>query len=160
MWTGGPTPYGYTLVDKQLKVDPDAAEAVRMMFRRYAATGSSLQVARELNESSYRRADGQTWQPRMVLAVLKCRVYTGKLEVRRTGEVFDGIHEAIIDDALFQTVQKALAANVRTDGRSKRHAMLAPLKGILRCGTYGGAMTPVFSTTRGRRGDGTCTTGA
>ncbi len=145
MWTGGPTPYGYTLVDKQLKVDPDAAEAVRMMFRRYVATGSSLQVARELNESSYKRADGQLWHPRMVLAVLKCRVYTGKLAVKRTGEVFDGIHEAIIDDALFQTVQKALAANVRTDGKSKRHAMLAPLKGILRCGTCGGSMTPVFS---------------
>ena len=145
MWTGGPTPYGYKLVDKQLKVDPDAAEAVRMMFRRYVATGSSLQVARELNESSHKRPDSQPWYPRMVLAVLKCRVYTGKLEVKRTGEVFDGIHEAIIDDALFQTVQKALAANVRTDGKSKRHAMLAPLKGILRCGTCGGAMTPVFS---------------
>lgn len=145
MWTGGPTPYGYKLVDKQLKVDPDAAESVRMMFRRYVATGSSLQVARELNESSYKRPDSQPWHPRMVLAVLKCRVYTGKLEVKRTGEVFDGIHEAIIDDALFQTVQKALAANVRTDGKSKRHAMLAPLKGILRCGTCGGAMTPVFS---------------
>ncbi len=59
MWTGGPTPYGYRLVDEQLKVDPDAADAVRMMFRRYAATGSSLQVARELNESSCRRADGR-----------------------------------------------------------------------------------------------------
>ena len=135
----------YKLVDKQLKVDPDAAEAVRMMFRRYVATGSSLQVARELNESSHKRPDSQPWHPRMVLAVLKCRVYTGKLEVKRTGEVFDGIHEAIIDDALFQSVQKALAANVRTDGKSKRHAMLAPLKGILRCGTCGGAMTPVFS---------------
>ena len=145
MWTGGPTPYGYKLVDKQLKVDPDAAEAVKMMFRRYVATGSSLQVARELNESSYKRQDSQPWHPRMVLAVLKCRVYTGKLEVKRMGEVFDGIHEAIIDDTLFQTVQKALAANVRTDGKSKRHAMLAPLKGILRCGTCGGTMTPVFS---------------
>ena len=88
---------------------------------------------------------------RMVLSVLKCRVYTGKLEVKRTGEVFDGIHEAIIDDALFQTVQKALAANVKTDGRSKRHAMLAPLKGILRCGTCGGAMTPVFSNYKGSK---------
>ena len=145
MWTGGPTPYGYRLVNKQLKVDPDAAEAVRMIFRRYVATGSSLQVARELNESTYKRADGQLWHPRMVLAVLKCRVYTGKLTVKRTGEVFDGIHEAIIDEVLFQTVQKALAANVKKDGKSKRHAILAPLKGILRCGSCGGAMTPVYS---------------
>lgn len=64
MWTGGPTPYGCVLEDKQLKVEPKAAEAVRMMFRRYAATGSSLQVARELNESPNVRADGQPWRPR------------------------------------------------------------------------------------------------
>ena len=77
MWTGGPTPYGYKLVDKQLKVDPDAAEAVRMMFRRYVATGSSLQVARELNESSHKRPDSQPWHPRMVLAVLKLHGQAG-----------------------------------------------------------------------------------
>ena len=68
MWTGGPTPYGYILEDKQLKVEPKAAEVVRWIFRRYAATGSSLQVAKELNESPNRRADGQPWRPRMVLS--------------------------------------------------------------------------------------------
>lgn len=29
MWTGGPTPYGYILEDKQLKVEPKAVEVVR-----------------------------------------------------------------------------------------------------------------------------------
>lgn len=29
MWTGGPTPYGYILEDKQLKVEPKAAELAR-----------------------------------------------------------------------------------------------------------------------------------
>ena len=42
MWTGGPTPYGYVLEDKQLKVDAKAAEVVRWIFRRYVATGSSM----------------------------------------------------------------------------------------------------------------------
>ena len=51
MWTGGVTPFGYKVVDKRLEVDPDAAETVRMMFRRYAATASTRQVARELNDA-------------------------------------------------------------------------------------------------------------
>lgn len=145
MWTGGPTPYGYILEDKQLKVEPKAAEVVRWIFRRYAATGSSLQVAKELNESPNRRADGQPWRPRMVLAILKNRVYTGKLRIKRTGELFDGRHEAIVDEGLFDSAQKALANNRCDDGTAKRHTMFAPLKGILRCGTCGGSMTPVFS---------------
>ena len=146
MWTGGPTPYGYTLVDKQLKVDPLAADTVRWIFRRYAAIGSSLQVARELNETPpRRRADGQLWRPRMVLAMLKNRVYTGKLCIKRTGEVFDGRHEAIVDDRLFGDVQKALEENRCYDGKTMKHTMYAPLKGLLKCGSCGGAMTPVFS---------------
>lgn len=37
----------------------------------------------------------------MVLAILKNRVYTGKLRIKRTGELFDGRHEAIVDEGLF-----------------------------------------------------------
>ena len=145
MWTGGPTPYGYVLEDKQLKVDAKAAEVVRWIFRRYIATGSSMQVAKDLNDSPNRRADGQPWRPRMVLAILKNRVYTGKLCIKRTGELFDGRHEAIIDEKQFEAAQKALDENRCYDGKTMKHTMFAPLKGILRCGSCGGSMTPVFS---------------
>lgn len=145
MWMGGPTPYGYVLEKKQLKVDPNAAEAVRMIFRRYVATASSLQVARELNDSPYARADGQLWRPQMVLVILKNHVYTGKLEIKRTGELFDGRHEAIIDEELFDAAQKTIASNKKVDGRVNRHTLYSPLKGLLKCGTCGGTMTPVFS---------------
>ncbi len=145
MWMGGPTPYGYVLEDKRLKVDPDAANAVRMIFERYVATASSVQVAKELNASSHRRPNGKPWRPGMVLVILKNRVYTGKLEIRRTGEVFTGQHEAIIGETLFDKAQELMAGNVKLSGRAKRHAVVAPLKGILRCGRCGGAMTPVFS---------------
>ena len=153
MWMGGPTPYGYVLENKQLKIEPKAAEAVRMIFRRYVATGSSLQVARELNDSpQYARADGKLWRPTMVLVILKSHVYTGKLEMRRTGELFDGRHEAIIDEAQFEAAQKALAFNRKDDGKSKRHSLYTPLKGLLKCGTCGGSMTPVFSNYSKKQG--------
>lgn len=145
MWMGGPTPYGYILEDKRLKVDPDAAKAVRMIFERYVATASSVQVAKELNASSHRRPNGKPWQPGMVLVILKNRVYTEKLEIRRTGELFTGQHEAIIGDTLFNKARELMEGNVKVSGKAKRHAVAAPLKGILRCGTCGGAMTPVFS---------------
>ena len=145
MWTGGPTPYGYVLEDKRLKVDPDAAKAVKMIFERYVATASSMQVARELNASNHMRPNGKEWRPGMVLVILKNRVYTGKIEVKRTGEVFEGQHEAIVGDALFDKAQELMAGNVKLPGKAKRHAIFAPLKGILRCGKCGGAMTPVFS---------------
>lgn len=64
----------------------------------------------------------------------------------RLVRVWKGVrHEAIIDDAQFDSAQKALASNRCDDGTAKRHTMFAPLKGILRCGTCGGSMTPVFS---------------
>lgn len=145
MWTGGPTPYGYVLEDKQLKLEPKAADVVRWIFRRYAATGSSFQVTKELNDSPNRRADGQPWRPRMVLAILKNRVYTGKLCIKRTGELFDGRHEAIIDESQFVAAQNALEENRCYDGKTMKHTMFAPLKGLLKCGSCGGSMTPVFS---------------
>lgn len=62
MWVGGSRPYGYKIVDKQLKIDPMEAPAVQMAFERYAATGSSFQVANELNASSYKRPEGCVWR--------------------------------------------------------------------------------------------------
>lgn len=102
-----------------------------MIFRRYVATGSSFQVARELNDSpQYARADGKLWRPTMVLVILKSHVYTGKLEMRRTGEPFDGRHDAMIDEAQYEAAQKALAFNRKDDGKSKRHSLYTPSRGF------------------------------
>lgn len=146
MWTGGPVPYGYVVDDRQLKVDPNTADTVKMVFQRYMTTGSSFQVAKELNAASvHSRQDGKPWRPKMVLAILRNRLYTGKIEIKRTGEVFEGLHEALINESVFEKVNELIDGNGATSGRGRRHAVLSPLKGILKCGTCGNAMSPVFS---------------
>lgn len=147
MWTGGVTPFGYKVVDKRLEVDPDAAETVRMMFRRYAATASTRQVARELNDAHIPRPGG-LWLPCHVSTLLRNCVYIGKLPIKRTGQMFDGLHQPIVDEPVWRDVQRLLDANRPTDGKLPRRETLAPLKGLLKCGTCGSAMTPVFSNSK------------
>lgn len=50
MWTGGMTPYGYKVVNKQLIVDEETGPILKEIFARYAATSSTRTVARELND--------------------------------------------------------------------------------------------------------------
>ena len=151
LWTGGVTPFGYKVVEKQLEVDPLTADAVRMMFRRYAATGSSRQVARELNAAKVVRPNGGHWLPRHVTTLLRNCIYIGKLPIKRTGDMFDGIHEAIVDEATWNAVQRILDENRPSETKMSHRETLAPLKGLLKCGTCGSAMAPVFSNYKGRK---------
>lgn len=151
LWTGGVTPFGYKVVDKQLAVDPETADAVRLMFKRYAATASSRLVARELNAAKVVRPNGGIWLPRHVTTLLRNCVYIGKLPIKRTGDLFDGIHEAIIDEATWNAVQRILDENRPMDSKLPRRETLALLKGLLKCGTCGSAMAPVFSNYKGKK---------
>jgi len=49
LWMGGNVPLGYLIRDRKLVVVEPEAELVRRIFTRFAALGSALKVARELN---------------------------------------------------------------------------------------------------------------
>ena len=149
MWTGGVVPYAYKAVDKKLVVDPAAAPGVRYAFSRYVELGSVLALAKELEER-FPRVDGLTWTSRHVDTILRSAIYAGKIPSKRTGEVFDGVHEAIVDEEAFRAAQEALAQNGGVSAGVPRHAILAPLKGLLRCGTCGSAMSPGYTKYRGK----------
>ena len=84
--------------------------------------------------------------------VLKNRVYTGKLCIKRTGELFDGRHEAIIDEKQFEAAQKALDENRCYEGKTMKHTMFAPLKGAVQprsstiCSSSGKTIEEVAAT--------------
>jgi site-specific DNA recombinase len=68
--------------------------------------------------------------------------YTGKM--RYKDELHAGEHEAIIDQELFDKVQKQLKLNGRTGGAEVRNKYGALLRGLLRCKHCGTAMTHTF----------------
>ena len=123
------------------------AEAVRELFFRYAAGGVSCgELASWLNENGFRTrnhkklecGDGILSQgPRLFTAhavadVLKNRFYAGQVGYK--GEFFQGQHEALITQEVFELALDALRKN---NGRSRtlasRPARQYLLKGIVRC---------------------------
>lgn len=126
------------------------AELVRELFSRYAGgTVSCKELAQWLNEQGARTnnrktfvgADGRTLSgPQLftsyaVRDLLHNQFYLGK--VRYRGQYYDGLHEPMVDEKLFDEVQKRLARNrSHTNGLSKarRHYLLQGLARCVYCG--------------------------
>lgn len=155
MFMGGPVPLGYRLDNRKLVIDQEEAATVRMIFERYVALRSIGALVDELHTTGIRTKvrhykDGSTrggtsYRQGPLAWLLKNPVYLGKVAHR--GELHEGEHEPIIDEALWRETQLILAEN-RQDrplGKGSRYPSL--LTGLL-TDPDGRAMTPTF-TTRG-----------
>lgn len=155
MFMGGPVPIGYRLHERKLLIDEAEATTVRMIFERYLALRSIGQLVDELAANHVRTkvrsyGNGQVrgggpFYAGPIAALLKNPVYIGK--VAHKGELFDGEHEAIISEQLWNDVQAVLANNrqERRLGSKTRYPSL--LTGML-TDPDGRPMSPTF-TSRG-----------
>ena len=142
MWMGGCVPLGYRVADRRLVVVPEEAETVRRIFRRYRETQSPQLICRELNEAGITKKTGKPWEAVTINKLLNNVTYIGK--VRHGGELFQGEHEAIVDEGLWKEVHEFMAANdrrSRTSEVTRNSEYVAPLKDILWCGCCSGPMT-------------------
>jgi site-specific DNA recombinase len=171
-WTGGVVPLGYDVVDRRLVVNQEEARRVREIFQRYLEMNSAVTVAQWLNDEGVplkgqRRARPRPWAKKLVLRLLRDRLYIGLIHNR--GEFFPGEHAAIVDQELFDQVQARLNPKVRTSHPVCRNPTYL-VRGTLRCGACGSVMTTASSTlkgkvyryyrcvTRGKQGSTVCTT--
>jgi len=163
-FVGGGLPLGYDLdagpTGSKLRVNPTEAAIVRELFRLYRVHQGLLPVVKEAAKRGWRT---KTWVTREgkvkeggaldrvnLHRLLTNVVYIGKVEY--DDEVFDGEHDAIIDESLFNEVQEILQGQSRTRGvyGGNGHPD-ALLKSLLRCGHCGHAM--IHGHTRKRQGD-------
>lgn len=155
-WTGGPTPLGYSLVDRKLVVNELEAVLVREIFALYHEHRSALAVARALNHRPEvfklrRAARGRARQPRPwanadVLRVLKNPVYAGY--VTTGGQLYDAEHTALVERSVFARTQALIEAATNVRKPIVRNPEYI-LRGVLRCARCGAAFTAA-STTKGR----------
>lgn len=154
-WTGGRAPLGYEVKDKRLVVNEYEAVVVREAFELYLQHQQASAVARRLNElgrttKRYKAQSGATrvarrWATQDVLRLLRSPLYVGF--VPYGGETHPGEHPAIVDRATFHRVQDMLEGpGIQYHGRNPDYV----LRGMLRCGLCGEAMTP-GSTRKGTR---------
>jgi DNA invertase Pin-like site-specific DNA recombinase len=158
MWMGGNVPLGYDVNDRKLAVNEPEAEAVRHVFRRYAELGSVRALKDELDRDGIvsktridrfgRRTGGKPLARGALYLMLQNRIYRG--EIVHKDKSYPGEHAAIVDQGLWDKVQKMLASNriERTNGRSAREPSL--LSGLI-FDDGGERMTPTHAIKKGRR---------
>ena len=159
-YIGGVPPYGYGVdrEHKRLVVDPDEATLTRYIFRRYLQLASVANLARELNDRGHRTKSwttrdgkvrpGVLWEKNHIYRMLSNPLYVGR--VRYKDETYPGEQEAIIEQSLWDEVQRCLAHAGRTRGRQSSRTTPALLQGIIQCGCCGTAMGITFTKNRGR----------
>ena len=156
MWMGGNVPLGYRVEARKLVVVESEAELVRRIFARFAALGSALKVARELNaagETTKRRPHngvlrgGRAWTKGDIYNVLANRVYLG--QAVHKGVAHPGEHAAIVDQGLWDRAHAVMAEPRRQRAAASRAQVPMLLKGLI-FGPNGLAMSPSHTTRRGR----------
>jgi len=147
MWMGGWTPLGYDVKDRKLVVNEQEAELVRAIFRRFARTGSGIDVVRHLAKLGARNKTGRPIDKGALYKLLNNRVYLG--EAVHKGVSYPGEHQAIIDQALWDAVHAVMQESPRVRGNRNRVQTPALLKGLV-FAADGSAMTPTHTRRRGR----------
>ena len=158
MWMGGQLSLGYDIKDRKLMVNNTEAETVRHIYRRY----TELKSVRELKEdldgagivskirtaSDGSRYGGQPIARGALYLMPQNRIYRG--EIVHKGKSYPGEHEAIVDEALWNTVQAILSENRvdRASGATGHEPNL--LTGIL-FDAQGGRMSPTHANKKGTR---------
>lgn len=157
IWMGGNIPLGYDLGNRILVINPDEAEMVRHIYRRYLKLKSLPALAKDLTASGMYT---KRWTSRAGINhggipfncsglshILKNRIYLG--EIVHRGKAHPGEHEAIITQPLFTKVQAQLAANHHRHTTRKTRAAASPLTGKVFDGD-GQPMRNSFSYGRGK----------
>jgi DNA invertase Pin-like site-specific DNA recombinase len=147
MWMGGNVPLGYVVRERRLEIDPETAEKVRAIFRRYLALGSVALLKAERDRGGKMIA-GRSLGRGALYHMLSNRIYRG--EIVHKGRAFAGLHEAIIDAELWDAVRGRLETNrvERSLGTGAEHPSL--LTGLIVDGE-GRRMAPTHSVRRGLR---------
>ena len=141
MWMGGTVPIGYRVEARKLLPVPEEAALVRRIFDRYLVLGSVSRLKTELDRDgicsplrqhrSGGASGGKPFSRGKLYVLLANPLYIGK--IRHGNLVHDGQHPAIVDDDLWQAVQKRLKDNSRRglQNRPGHAASISPLAGRL-----------------------------
>ncbi|MCI7349262.1 MAG: recombinase family protein [Ruminococcus sp.] len=166
-WNGGFAPYGYKLVNGELIINEEEAEAIRVIFDQYVNTNTGANgIAKYLEDHGIHkilRQNGKTplFDASLIRKILKNPVYCGKIAYgRRKMEkihgtrndyhlveqdnflLSDGVHEPIVSEELWQSAQVKLLSQAKKYERvnAGKDTKVHLLSGIVKCPVCGAGM--------------------
>ncbi len=158
MWMGGVVPLGYDVIDRKLVINRAEADTVRILFRLYLKLGNVRSVKQEADRLGLRtkarkpnngqRPGGEPFTRGHIYKLLANPIYVG--DIVHKGERFEGEHEPIIDQEVWDATQEQLRRNAagRHCGTNRKTQSL--LTGLLVNGN-GERMGPTHASKDGRR---------
>ncbi|HRY30010.1 MAG TPA: recombinase family protein, partial [Elusimicrobiota bacterium] len=155
--------YNYDSEKKTLEVNKEEADQIVDIFQTYLKNKSLNLTARSINQKGYHmktwitfgkklKRGGRPFNKANLHWLLRNPLYLGK--IRYKGHLYDGEHQGFLSEKLFNAVNKILKGNQNgTVDRERRkdtgHNFM--LKGIIRCGNCGSAMTPTFAYNKNKK---------
>lgn len=137
----GRVPFGYQAdpMTKKLIPDPKESTVVRDFFELASKGARPSDLASLANLNNWKDQNGETgnWTARRILKLLKNPTYVGA--IRNEDSTLPGEHQAIVDVAVFDTVQRELIARrtrqaIRGERKDSPERPRANLLGTLVCG--------------------------
>lgn len=161
---GNNTPYGYNREkikgDKgyKLVINEDEAQYVRLMFQWLVDGCSKREIKRKLDNMGVLSRNGNKWNQSVIKDILYNPTYIGKIPWLRRGEtkkmidgkivrkrprngdyeLYDGLHEPIIDIETWEKVQEINRAQTPKTPLNKE--LVNPLSGVVFCAKCGRPM--------------------
>lgn len=157
-WNGGPIPLGYSLEDKELIVNDDEAEVIKIIFDMYLKGNGYLSIAKFLNSQGFKTRKNKLFGSKTIKVILQNDIYAGRIswgkyivdkdkskkgsKVRVFNEdliLTNGTHKEIIEPEIFDYVQELINKNKKFDLSTNKSTYL--LSGILKCPYCGSSMS-------------------
>ena len=107
--------YGYDIIDKKYVVNPDEADLVKKIFEKYANGDTVKSIIEYCNKRGYKTAQDKEFDYSYIERMLRNKKYIGIYSWADI-EKSDSI-EAIIEERIFNKVQKRIEENANTGAR-------------------------------------------
>ena len=132
--------------------DPARADLVLEAFTEFASGRVQLrELVRGLDFRGLRTRRGQPLSPQTLSAILRNRLYAGRVEVKKWGMAVGGDFDPIVPEDLFDRVQAILAGRRKASSTRVRLHPDFPLRGLVRHAACGKPLTASKSRGRGGR---------
>ncbi len=148
MWMGGVVPLGYEVVNRKLIIHDPESEVARHIFRRYLEIGCVRKLKEYLDVEGIYSRTGTSFSRGCLYHILSNPIYVG--QVRHKKVCYAGQHDGIIDQDLWDQVQKKLTDNVNGKEKKPRSTETSPLAGKLFDET-GNSLTPSHASKNSKR---------
>lgn len=132
-YIGNRPPYGYTVVDHKLVIDPLTGPIAKEIFQRYANGEKQNQILTDLNRRGIPNSVGKKWNKINLSWMFQNRIYIGEYSVSDYGT---NECPALIDRELFDRVQEVKAESVHRarENKSDYDYMLTGRMFCAKCG--------------------------